>query len=64
MRAARNAEARALAQLVEARRQLEEKELQVGGITGRAQVERVLALRRRTEELERELDQVTKSSHP
>lgn len=58
MKAARNAEGRALAQLAEARQALEDKEKQMGGLTGRAQVERVLALRRRIEELEQELQQV------
>ena len=61
MRAARNAENRALAQLAEARRELEEKDAQLGGLTGRAQIERMLALRRRTQELEQELEEVSMS---
>ena len=59
MRAARNAENRAVAQLAEARRELEDKELQLGGLTGRAQVERVLSLRSRVAELEQQLTAVS-----
>ncbi|KAK9811189.1 hypothetical protein WJX73_009123 [Symbiochloris irregularis] len=55
MRAARNAESRAQAQLAEARRECEEKDFQLGGLTGRAQVERVLSLRSRVAELEEQL---------
>lgn len=55
MRAARNAESRALAQLAKAQKELEEKDLQLGGLTGRAQVERVLSLRSRVQDLEQEL---------
>ena len=58
LRTARNAETHALAQLAQARQDLENKDAQLGGMTGRAQIERMLTLRKRNQELEQELQAV------